>query len=368
MDDDVKLLILELGRLLDHSVVVVLPFFMCLALTQLLARLAPRLGLLDLPTDRKRHESATPLVGGIAIFAAMAISLVILSLSVSNLFLIALTLALVVLGLLDDRYDLSAWIRLLVQVGITLSMVHFAGVSISSLGNLFGNGQIVLSPLYGTILTVMFAIGVINAINMVDGVDGLAGSLLLISFASLAFVSVGSAQFLTAKALFICTGTLLAFLCFNARVFVAKAEVFMGDAGSMALGFMMLWFFVRLTQEPSAVLSPVAAGWIFGLPLLDTVVIIVKRLREKRSPLSAGRDHFHHDLLDGGLSVNATVLTLTFLHALMALAGVWLNSHQQFESLFFGGFVTLVLFDFLFRGQLIARLHKVTGQRSDRAT
>jgi len=356
MNDHIKQLVIDFGKLLESSVVLVLPFFICLALIQLLARLAPKLKMLDLPNERKRHESETPLVGGVAIFIAVAISLVLLVLRPTSLLLISLTLVLVILGLLDDRYDLSAKFRLLIQIMIALAMVFVAGVRIDDLGNLFGMGPLTLSPAVATVLTVVFALGVINAINMIDGVDGLAGSILFVSFGTLAFVSVSNGQFNIAKALFICTGTLLAFLCYNMRLFIKRAEIFMGDAGSMALGFMLLWFLARLTQAPIDALSPVAAGWIFGVPLLDTVVVIARRIRARRSPLSAGRDHLHHNLLDGGLTVNQTVLTLTLLHSAMAIIGVWVNDHRTYEPYVFGLFVLLVIVDFLYRDKIIERL------------
>lgn len=356
MDYDIKELVGDLGRLVDESVFVVLPFFICLALVQLLARLAPRLRMIDRPNERKHHEGETPLVGGIAIFIAITISLSLLSLRASSVIMIGLTSILVVLGLLDDRYDLSARLRLIVQLGTALTMVYVAGVRIDSIGDLFGWGAVMFPPLVATLLTVVFTIGVINAINMIDGVDGLAGSLMFVSFCTLAFVAIGHGQFSIAKGLFICTGTLLAFLCFNLRLFVRRAEIFMGDAGSMALGFIFLWYLARLTQDPINALSPVAAGWIFGLPLLDTVVVIVRRIRERRSPMSAGRDHLHHKLLDRGLSVNQTVGLMTLLHATMALAGVWLNDHRQYEPLFFAAFVILVAIDIFFRDRIINRL------------
>lgn len=353
MDTELKELLAHLGRLLENSIVVVLPFFVCLAIIQLLIRLAPRLNLLDLPSDRKRHEGATPLVGGLAIFGAVTLSMALLSFTLANLVLITLASALVALGLLDDRLDLSAWLRLFAQGAVTLAMIVVSGVHIESLGNLFGTGQIDLGPVIGTFATIVFAVGVINAINMIDGVDGLAGSLLLISFLSLAMVAVGSSEFNISKALFICSGTLGAFLCFNARVFVRRAEVFMGDAGSMMLGFMLLWFLALLTQEPVEALSPIAAGWVFGVPLLDTTVVIARRLRERRSPMSAGRDHLHHLLLDAGTSVNLTVGILALLHAVMVLIGLWLNGHRQFEPVLFFGFVALVVLDFTLRDRVV---------------
>jgi len=365
MVEYIKELIGDVGVLLDESVFVVLPFFICLALVQLLARLAPRLKMIDLPNDRKQHEGATPLVGGVAIFVAITISLTLLSLNAASLLLIVLTSGLVILGLLDDRHDLSAKLRLFVQLVIALTMVYTAGVRIDSVGNLFGFGAVTFPPVVATLLTAIFAIGVINAINMIDGVDGLAGSLLFVSYCTLAFVAISHAEFTIAKALFICSGTLLAFLCFNSRLFVRRAEIFMGDAGSMALGFILLWFLARLSQEPIGALSPVAAGWIFGVPLLDTVVVILTRIRERRSPMSAGRDHLHHKLLDSNISVNATVLTMTLLHALMACAGVWLNDNRKYEPWFFGAFVLLVAVDFVFRPRLIqALVRSMSPERS----
>ena len=353
MDTQTREFVNALGRLLENSILFVLPFFVCLAVIQLLIRLAPRFGMLDLPNERKLHDGATPLVGGVAIFFATMLSLGLLALSVSNLLLMLLAFLLVVLGLLDDRLDLSVVSRVVVQVATTLTMIATAGLNITDLGNLFGTGPVVLGSTLGVIATVVFTLGVINAINMVDGVDGLAGTLLLISFLILAFLAAGAGEFSIGKALFICAGTLAAFLCFNARLFVRRAEVFMGDAGSMMLGFILLWFFARMTQDPIAILSPVSAGWVFGVPLLDTTVVIARRLRARRSPLSAGRDHLHHALLDAGLSVNRTVICLALLHATMGFVGIWLNGHRAYEPVLFFGFVALFATDFLARERIV---------------
>jgi UDP-GlcNAc:undecaprenyl-phosphate GlcNAc-1-phosphate transferase len=234
---------------------------------------------------------------------------------------------LVAVGLWDDFSEARTLVRLIAQVLSALVMVYVAGVVVRDLGSLIHADHPVILHSWAVPLTIFCTVGAINAVNMIDGLDGLAGGVVLIALGwfAVAGAIVGD-RFDTALAV-VFMGAVAGFLAFNLRNPLRKqATVFLGDTGSMVLGFMLAWFSVRLTQVEGGGLMPMAAVWIIGLPLLDTLSVIVWRSVRGRSPLSADRNHLHYVLLRAGFSPRQTVAILL----LVALAfggfgvGVWL--------------------------------------------
>jgi len=245
-------------------------------------------------------------------------------------------------GLLDDYLSLSSLLRLIVQTVTTGLMIVITGTQIGSVCNLLGSGPILVGAGAGVALTVLCTVGVINSVNMIDGLDGLAASVLAISFFALAILAaVGGHKDIVIELLII-NGALLGFFLFNARIFVNRAKVFMGDSGSMLLGFLLCWYTLTLSQGAEASISPISAGWIFGLPLADTASVIIRRLINGNSPFQAGRDHFHHLLQDTGLKVNTSLLIMTTIHLLFVTVGVLASLFPMIENYLFWIFIVIV--------------------------
>jgi UDP-GlcNAc:undecaprenyl-phosphate GlcNAc-1-phosphate transferase len=137
-------------------------------------------------------------------------------------------------------------------------------------------------------------------------------------------------------------GALAGFLIFNARIFVRRAWVFMGDAGSMWLGLVLGWFMVQVTVGKTGA-EPAIVLWLFGIPLLDTLCVIIRRLKRKASPFAPDRTHIHHVFEHNGLSVKQTVLLLTLIQAVLVCIGVIFYLTQAPAALIFGSFVALML-------------------------
>ncbi|MCW8840375.1 MAG: undecaprenyl/decaprenyl-phosphate alpha-N-acetylglucosaminyl 1-phosphate transferase [Gammaproteobacteria bacterium] len=297
-------------------------FVVSLLSTLVLIRLAPRLGLVDHPDLRKHHTNPTPLVGGVAMFIALLLAaFLFLPASLLRNELIILSLFIVLLGLLDDRFNLKALPRLGLQALLAAGMYYWAGNQLNELGALNFDGNIVLGPL-ALPMTIIGTVGIINAVNFSDGLDGLAGGLVAIALGYLLFFSLmaGDAHFLELMLLF---GVLLGFWVLNARYFRGKkAAVFMGDAGSMFLGFMLAWYFISMSQGEGRVISPVTALWIFALPLFDTVGIMLRRIVRGRSPFAADREHLHHIFLLAGFSVCRTVTVMLLLAITLGMVGL----------------------------------------------
>ena len=349
-----------LKQVLARAHFFVMPFTICVSLILLFDRVAPKLGIVDKPSVRKLHKGNVPLIGGLAMFFAFAMVSIMLTQHQSQLVLLVLALALVLLGSLDDVFDLNAYFRMIIQAVVALLMVHAAGLQINTVGDLTGFGPSAFSPAIATVFTVVCTLGVINSVNMIDGMDGLAGTILFISFSALGGIAAFHGDGLTAKVLLILVGAIVAFLCFNSRVFVDSARIFMGDSGSMFMGFTLCWFLIKLTQGESPAMSAVAAGWIFGLPLADTISVMVKRLKERRSPFDAGRDHIHHMLLDSGFSVNQTLFIMGSVHLVLVLIGFSLVLNSALEPLYFWAFVALVVGHHFLTPRLLTATRGVT--------
>src|SRR5690606_17481102 len=153
--------------------------------------------------------------------------------------------------------------------------------------------------------------GIINAINMVDGADGLAGSLVAACLLMLAAAAIYAGNPSLARVSLVIAGAVTAFLLYNMRFpWQPRARTFMGNAGSAWLGLLVAWVVFRLAENPGHAVNPVRARWLIPIPIMDCLVLSVRRVREGRSPFSAGRDHIHHFMQDAGFGPTQAALTL----------------------------------------------------------
>ncbi|MGV8943954.1 MraY family glycosyltransferase [Thermomonas sp.] len=278
----------------------------------LLNPLAHRFDLLDHPAGgRKDHHAPTPVIGGLAVFLGFVLAFFAVDrFSESMLAFIAASLLLVITGLFDDKHDLRWYWRILVQVVASLIIIYWGGVRVEQLGPLFGVGNGTLGVL-SVPFTVFATVGLINAVNMIDGADGLAGLLSLAALLMLAAAAVYAGNVQLASRVLMLAGALSGFLVWNVRLpWRPRAHAFLGNAGSAFLGLVIAWVSFRLTQNPGHPVNPVLALWLLPIPVMDCLVLIVRRLREKRSPFAAGRDHIHHIMADAGFGPTRSALWL----------------------------------------------------------
>ncbi len=271
------------------------------------SRLAPSLGLVDEPGGRKDHSRVVPLVGGISIFVALLGSAYIAGIASSAAYFLASLALVLAVGVWDDLHEISPRIKFAVQIAASLIMIYGAGVELRSVGDLLGWRPIGLSILTLP-LTVFAVVGVVNSVNMVDGMDGLAGSIAFVAFAWYAAVAVGSGLEVQFDLALIFCGAIAGFLLFNLRFpWQPRAKVFLGDAGSLMIGFALGWFAIDLTQGPGRSFTPIAALWVLLLPLADCVSLMARRIRARKSPFVADSHHLHHYLLARGFTYQQTV-------------------------------------------------------------
>lgn len=299
----------------------------------LLKPLAARLELVAVPGGRKAHQGNIPLVGGIAMLFGLAAGLLVLNLPLHHYraFLAGIAV-LAFAGLLDDFHELSARSKFIAQLIAALLMVFWGHNKLFSLGHLFF-GEIILLQYHLAVPVTVFAIlSIINAINMLDGMDGLAGGIVLVELMLLFALAQHAGQVADAMILAILAGSVAAFLCFNYRLPGRRhALIFMGDVGSMFLGFVLVWFCVKLSQVGQATLPPIAFLFIMALPLLDTASVMARRMCRGKSPFHPDSTHLHHLLLRLGLSVGQTtsvMYVLTLMFGLIGVLGAWMGVRE----------------------------------------
>ncbi|MCX7034400.1 MAG: MraY family glycosyltransferase [Arenimonas sp.] len=338
----------------------------CAALIPLALPLARRLGMVDHPGGRKQHDGAIPVVGGLVILISLALSYLLFEarLSTQLLTFVGGATLMVLVGQLDDLRDLHWFWRIAAQAAAALAMIFVAGVQATNLQDVLGfMGANV--GLFAVPFTVFIVVGVINALNMADGVDGLAGTLSLVSLALFTGFALYSGDAAQAERLLALCAALVGFLLWNLRLpWQPRAKVFLGNGGSMLLGFAIAWTSVRLTQNPAHPVSPVLGPWTLALPLIDCVTLMFRRWRQGRSPFSADRNHMHHMLLDAGFSSTRVVVVLAGLSLLLGLGAAVALKLGVYRPLLVLVFLALLVAWYAFSsdyGRAVARLRRWTG-------
>jgi len=338
----------------DYLIAIAMSSLLTCLLVWLLHPFAHRHGLLDLPNGRKDHAYPTPVTGGLAI--AVAVFATLFTLNEYSAMLAAFAAAsmlLIVVGLLDDAYDLRWWWRMMSQVAAGLIMVYWGGVRVEYVGPIFTDAPIDLG-VWAVPFTLAATVGLINAVNMSDGADGLAGSLGLVALLMLGAASLYAGNEHLFASLLPIISAVAVFLVFNMRFpWQRRAKVFLGNAGSAFLGFTIAWVAFRLTQNTAHPVSPVLAPWLLAPPLIDCLVLIVRRLKLGRSPFRGDRDHAHHLLLDAGFNPTQVALGLAVLSLLLgSIAALVLQTNIGNETHLLIGF-----------GGLTAGYYWLTSQR-----
>ena len=291
--------------------VALVPFFLAMSssifLTLALRRVAAKIGLVDHPqrSVHKTHDNPTALVGGLSIFISFCFTLLFINMPLTQLRpLLAGAIVLVVIGVLDDLHELSPIMRFASQIIACLIMIFMGNVILLDLGHLMTDSLFELS-IFAIPFTIFAVVGVINAFNMSDGMDGQSGVLALAILFVLILLCSFNADHLCAVILITLAGAVIGFLLFNLRWSKDKAaSVFMGDAGSMFIGFVISWHLIHLSQGDQAVIKPITAVWLFALPICDTITVMIRRAMNKQSPLQADKSHYHHLFQACNLSIN----------------------------------------------------------------
>ncbi|WP_428852420.1 MraY family glycosyltransferase [Imbroritus primus] len=322
------------------------------AATVLLIRpLALRGGLLDRPGGRKRHDGEVPLVGGIAVtFSVCVAAMFFLSSKGYYIALLGGLAVLAVAGMVDDLRGISPLPKLAIQIFAAILMTSWGNVYLMSLGDIVGRREIELLN-WGIPLTLFAVVAVINAMNMIDGLDGLAGGMAFIIFAWMTYLATEIGNIPAQRMCAVFSGALLGFLLFNMRTPLrGRRRVFLGDAGSLMLGYGIVWFAVELSQPAynhGRSVPPVVMLWIAGFLLIDLLAVVTRRVVKGRNPLEADRTHMHHILQRLNVPQDMIVWIILFSNALLGLIGVMGWKQGVSEQVLFLGFLLVALLHLL---------------------
>jgi UDP-GlcNAc:undecaprenyl-phosphate GlcNAc-1-phosphate transferase len=293
----------------------------------------------DIPDERKVHDTPMPRLGGIAIFLSFLLAIIVyVPVTPTIRGFLAGGLIIFITGLVDDLTELSSKRKFAGEIAACLATIVLGKLWLVNLGNLFGFGEIILPDWIGIPFTVFAVVGVINAINLIDGLDGLAGGVSMIALTAFFMLGLLQKDMQTALLAAALAGGVLGFLKYN----FYPARIFMGDAGSLTVGFVLGFLAVHTTQQPNSTISPMVPIVILGLPLLDTIWVMSKRILTGESPFEADRSHVHHKFLDLGFEHRFTVLIIYSLTLFWACSALFFRSAPEYLLLiFFLGTATL---------------------------
>ncbi len=298
-----------------------------IASTPIARRVALRVGAIDLPNERKVHTRPMPLLGGVAIYGAFVLALILFA----DRFFIAQIVGILVgatwvsfLGIWDDRVGLSAWVKLLGQIlggmilvatGVTVELTHL--------------------PMVDGAITLFWIVGITNAMNLLDNVDGLCGGIAAIASAFFLLISSLNGQYLVGSLSAAILGASIGFLIYNFN----PASIFMGDTGTLFLGFILAAIGVKLRF----VGHPLVFTWfipilVLGLPIFDTTLVFISRLRRGRNPLTTpGVDHLSHRLIARGWTRREAVLLLYLTGVILGVLALFSAQAVGWENYFVAG-------------------------------
>jgi UDP-GlcNAc:undecaprenyl-phosphate GlcNAc-1-phosphate transferase len=306
------------GMIVDGVIV----FLLTVLFTQLLQKYASNIGMLDIPNNRSSHVTPTPRGAGIAMFLSYMVLFLFFRpsfISDHSGFFIGITL-IFLLGLYDDIKDTSPKLKLVIIGIATLCIIFLDGLEINTLGYWFGF-EVSLPFIIALFVTLFAVIGFTNALNLVDGLDGLAGSLSLVILASLYYIGYAyHDQFIMIVSFFVMV-SLVAFLLFNWY----PASIFMGDSGSLVLGFIISVLSIKAINY----VSDTTILFIAAVPIIDTIIVMTRRIQRGLSPFAPDKSHFHHKILMLRGSVDASVHILVSLQIILSTIGLLLRDKSD---------------------------------------
>ncbi len=321
-------------------------FLLTITIFFCVASLFKKIGFVDRPDGiRKIHEGEVALGGGMALFIATLIFIFSIDSNQENssyiiplIKVFSISPIILLLGLYDDIKPLPFSARLIVQILTSWLVIILTDIHLVSLGNLLGFGDLYLSE-FGIPVTIFMVVGVCNAFNMIDGMDGLVGVV--------SFITISAIAYLINPHLYFISSLFLIFLLFNLGLLGKRWKIFLGDSGSMWIGFMTAWVLVILSQGEDKIFQPVTALWFILLPLIDALSTFLTRLWNKKSMFHSDRTHIHHMLLDAGLGKFKVLLVFLIISFLSVSFGIYAKESDIPEGEQFYGFLTVWLFYFL---------------------
>lgn len=337
-------------------------FAISLALTPAVTSLAYKIGAIDVPKDKRRvHKKPIPRLGGLAIYYGFLISVVFFcNMDKQLIGIIAGSLLIVGVGILDDVMQLRAGVKFIVQI-IAALIVAYCDVRVKAISMPIPivEGGILSLGIFSVPITVLWIVGVTNAVNLIDGLDGLAVGISSIATFSLFFIAILAGEPIVAILAAALAGSCLGFLPYNFN----PAKIFMGDTGSTFLGYMLSIICIQGLFKGYVIISFIVPFLILGLPIFDTAYAILRRIKNKKPIMSPDRGHLHHRLIDMGLSQKQTVAVMYIISMILGLSAVMVVGSGAYTAIII--VATFMIFTF-FGGKMFIE-HKIAENRIRRA-
>jgi UDP-GlcNAc:undecaprenyl-phosphate GlcNAc-1-phosphate transferase len=330
----------------------VIAFAISFAATPVVKMFAKEVGAIDVPTEARRvHDHPIPRMGGLAIFFGFLLTVILFADITDQVRGILFgSIIIVVMGAIDDVMNLNPWIKLGVQtLAAGIAVAYGLVVHVVTNPAIFTAHQVLFMGYLAVPVTILWIVGCTNAVNLIDGLDGLACGVSVISSMTMLVVALMVAEGNVAIILAALTGACIGFLPYN----VNPAKLFMGDTGSQLLGYVLATVSVMGMFKYYAVVTFIVPVLAMAIPLSDTVFAFFRRLFHGQSPFKADRGHFHHKLLDMGLSQKQAVAVLYSVSAILGLAAVVLASTGGMLRIVLGVAAFLIavgVWFFVFRG------------------
>ena len=312
------------------------------AATPLVKKLAVSVGAMDIPKDNRRmHKTPIPRLGGLAIFAAFVVSVLLFAQINREMRGILIgSLIIVILGVLDDIYSLRALPKFLVQI-LAAVVVVLHGCRIDFISHPIVPSAATsqrLGSVGSVAVTILWIVAITNAVNFIDGLDGLAVGVSGISAATMLVVAILVAEQNIAIIMAALFGACLGFIPYNFN----PAKIFMGDTGSTFLGFILATMSIQGLFKLYAIISFAVPFLILGIPIFDICFAVIRRLARGQNPMTADREHVHHRLIDMGFDQKQSVMITYMLSALLGLAAVVLTGSGEVKALLLLGSIFIV--------------------------
>lgn len=322
------------------GLIIITSLITCLISLIIFRPLAIKFKLVDYPSERKKHTGNIPLIGGISVFFGLLISyLFFIEFDMFLNVLLITALFILIHGIWDDYANLKAQTKILFQVFLSAIVIYFTDVKIETLGNIFGVSYPLELGLLSFPITIISVIALTNAINMMDGLDGLASGIVLIAITGLIFFNKTPEFSSIIYILLAIASALLPFITLN-MVTNLKFKVFLGDGGSLFLGYTISWALIFSAKNVDN-FTPVFSLWCVAIPLFDFFCVIIMRLVKKQSIIKARRDHIHHFLENLGFSRKSILLLIVSSGLAMLLLGSFIE--KNFPSISFPAYLILFL-------------------------
>lgn len=330
---------------------IVVAFFVSLLtvliLTPIVKKIAIKIGAVDQPSNRKVHDKIMPRMGGLAIFIGVAAG--VLAAGIYNeTKMTAITVGafiIVILGILDDKYQLSAKVKFFVQLAVAIMIVS-TGLKMDFFSVPFLTERLELGWVAYP-LTVLWIVGITNAMNLIDGLDGLGAGLSVIGLSTIAVMALSGGKILILSLSLVVIGSTLGFLFYNFH----PAKIFMGDTGSLFLGYVISVLSLLGLYKSVTLFSIIIPIIILGVPIFDTTFAVIRRILNKQPISAPDKSHIHHRLMAFGLSHRTAVIIIYLIGFIFSVSAILLKSATIWLSLF----IIFVLIVFM---QIIA---EVTG-------